>query len=207
MQALRILDHDATALADMSKEDMLQAFSNCFRITEDALVAASAIMEQWKKNGWETEDLERVAGKWLHRLRLIASGQLLPKLAVRFDGQPSMLDRFARLPVDDQRLIVNDEPIEVLTYAPGGDATKRMLPPSTIMADRLLFKQVFDKDRIRTDRQQAAWLDGERRKSHKAKPDKVGHFNLDRVRAGVTHRGEFIPLHELVAAVKALRQK
>ena len=195
-------------LAGMSKEELVKAFSDCFRITVEALVRAARIIGQWHENGWDISELQAVAGKWLHRLRLINSGQLLPELAFKLDGQPALLNMFARLHVDDQKKIVDDEPIPVATFTADNQPDTLMVPPSRLMDPRAAFhrKQVFDKDHIRNLAEQRLWLDAEKKQKRKVKPDKVNKFNLDRERGGAVHRGEFISLAELVEVVKALRK-
>lgn len=196
---------------DESKENLLRRFSDCFRVTVEALVVAAQILAKWQSRGWDITELQAVAGKWLYRLRMIQSGQLLPELAVKLDGQPALLDRFSRLHVDDQRLIIEDRAIPVGTFVnlDGKETwtTLKMLP-SELMHPKAAFqrKQVFDTDHIRSVEQQRKWLATQAATSRTPRPDKVGKFNIDRARGGATHRGEFITLAELVDVVKALRK-
>lgn len=207
MTALALVGHDddGKSLKEMDRKELLECLSKFFGVTVYGLTMAADVVGEWKSRGWEFDDeFQGVVGAWLNRLRLIHSKRLLPELAVRFYGQPSVLDKFSRYDVDDQRLIANETPIKVLSAT---DGTNRAMMPFNILRFPDIAKQVFDKDHIRDLPEQAAYLEKEKRKVNKPRPDRVGKFSIDRARGGVTHRGEFLSLAELVAAVKELRKR
>lgn len=204
--ALRVPD-DGDDLTAMDRAELVRLFSDCFGITVAALVRAAAIQAEWLRRGWELDDLAKVAGKWLHRLRLIHSGQLLPELAFRFYGQPGRLDGFARLPVDDQRRIIDDVPLPVVVKVEGNAVTDvRTVPPSALVLAPGQFKQVFALDHIRDQREQVLWLEDQQRKAQRAGPARAGELTIDYVQQGAKCGNRFIPLCDLLTAVRELKK-
>jgi hypothetical protein len=203
---LALIQPDARPLADLSKEEILQAFGECFGLSLQFLLRSAELYREWCRRGWPTDPLEAIAKAELHKIRLISSGQLDAELALLLSGRPGLLRQLSRFPIDEQRKIAKDEPVEYLTINERGQRDVLMVRPSLVFDATDQRKQLFDTDRIRTLEQQSLWLDRERKRKATPKPDKVGKFNLDRARGGATHRGEFITLAELLEVVKALRK-
>jgi hypothetical protein len=115
-----------------------------------------------------------------------------------------LLNVITSLPIPDQERLAAGEPVKMLTYGMGNQLTHRMADPRDLTPAQV--RQVFDRGSIRNEGEQATWLDHLRAKASKPLPKAVGEMHLDKERGGVTVGRKFIPLADLVAAVKALRR-
>ena len=190
-------------------EELKERLVGALAVTAQKFVEVGEILRELDDLGADTSDLKMW---WIHYVRKVAYGQLLPGLVVRYFGNRKLLGIAASLPLHEQRLLASGEGVKLLTYSPDGQLALPDGKPNNLMVQPLdmtkdQLRQAFASDHIRSLEEQAAWLADKRTKAKGPKPEKVGKFNVDRARGGATHRGEFITLDELLAVVRELRQK
>ncbi len=202
MTALTVMATESSGLdlKAMSTDDLKGALLECLRITARALRDAAFIVHELEERG---EDLDALKMSWMKWLRLIAHGQVSADAVARFAGKVTLLDAVGGLPLPDQDRLAGGEPVRLLVYTTDGKPTHRMADPRDLTPDQI--RQVFDKRCIRNEAAQALYLDDKRQKAARAVPSAVGELKIDRERSGVMHGRKFIPLADLVAAVKALQ--
>lgn len=132
---------------------------------------------------------------------------MIAKLAYAFRGAAVWLNKFERYTTEEQRIIAEDKAVEVLTFT---DGEKDIIPlkPSLIVERKELAAQVFDKDGIRDLSEQAAYIEGEKRKAALARalPSSVGAMKLDRVAKTGKCGGHLFTLADFKAIVRELEK-
>lgn len=191
---------DPNELVHKTTDELKAALADCLRVTVDGLRMAAVYVRELESRG---EDLAALKVSMMKYLRLIAYGQMLPEVVVRYAGQPLLLNIIGSLPVPDQGRLAAGDSVKMVTYTSDGQLTHRMVDPRELHPAQM--RQVFDKGSIRSESEQVVWLDADRAKRRCEVPKAVGELHIDRDRGGVTHCRKFIPLADLVAAVKALR--
>lgn len=99
-----------TALQDeihgMTTEELRNEFRSGLRLSIDHLTRLALILTELESRG---EKIQGVNIGLLSLLRSIAKGQLLAETVVTFASKPTVMRRVGKMPVDEQRRIVEDE--------------------------------------------------------------------------------------------------
>jgi hypothetical protein len=206
MNAELIAPNDTDARLDaMTDEELMREFVRCISVTVEGIRSAAAVVLRWESRGYDISGLQ--GGRLPQWVRLVAHNKLLPEIILMFSGQPSLINRFAGYPKSDQQKIVENEPIKVLTYAPNGELSDKMLPVAQVLEQPAIRKQVIARDHIRNEVEQSAWLSAATAEARRARvPDKIGELKIDKDNGGVWFKRTFIPLADLAAAVRALQK-
>jgi hypothetical protein len=147
------------------------------------------------------EDLSDLRIGLLGYLRRIACGQVLPEVVVRFAEYPLLIQRVSVLPLQDQQKLAAGEPVLLSVFGPDGAITRRMVDPIRMTREQIV--QVFAKDRIRSEGEQALLLEDRRlRPAPKAKS--LGRVRADRERGGLVLGRTFVETAEVVCALAEL---
>lgn len=187
--------------AGMTDEQLDAELSRCLRVTAEDMKRLAGILREKENRG---HDISAFRMCPIHSLRLIASGQLLPEILVAFIGQPSLVRAIGSLPISDQERIARGEPLKLVVFGSGGQTDTRMVAPRLLGSKEI--KQLFDRDHIRDEAEQAMYLDRQRQKQIRKAPDRVGVMRIDKERGGVTVGNHFISEGDLASALKALRK-
>jgi hypothetical protein len=186
----------------MTTEELKESLARAFEVTARDLLRCACLLHVLEERGEDVSDL-RLGGMMTH-LKRIAGGQLLPEVVVRFSGRPSLVSVIGSLPLDDQRRFSEGTLVPLLVYAPDGTRTVRQADPLNMTARQV--RQAFARDHVRTEAEQALLLDDRRERASLPVPEEIGALKIDRERGGVTVGRRFIPLKDLVEAVKALQR-
>lgn len=141
---------DVAALRDM----LLRAIGS----EVEHVVRISTLVRRLEEMGESLEDFP--CSTLLPWYRRVAYGQLMPEVLVQFGQHKALARRTMGLSIPEQRLIVCNGPIKVME--PGGDS--RQVPAFDLSPREL--KQVFDRDHLRTEAEQMAWIRDQQREAH-----------------------------------------
>lgn len=184
----------------MTTEDLKTALADSLGLTAKSLLRSACLVHVLEERG---EDLTGLRIGMLNHLKKIACGQLLPEVVVRFAGKPSLIAVVGNLPIDQQCRLAAGDAVQLLVYGDDGKRTIRNADP-LVMTPRQVM-QVFARDHVRNQAEQALILDERRERASLPVPAAVGKMKIDKERGGVIVGRQFIPLVDLVAAVKALQ--
>lgn len=92
-------DSHVKALAKASTEELRAELATALKLTADHLVRLAMIWAELERRGEDLSALKNGIGKYLP---MIASGAVLAETVVAFAGEPLMLSRAAKLPVEEQ---------------------------------------------------------------------------------------------------------
>ena len=90
----------------MTTEELRNEFRSGLRLSIDHLTRLALILTELESRG---EKIQGVNIGLLSLLRSIAKGQLLAETVVAFASKPTVMRRVGKMPVDEQRRIVDDE--------------------------------------------------------------------------------------------------
>lgn len=91
-------------LENESTDALKKLLSDLLGLTADNLLRLAVVVNILEERG---EDMSALKGGFLDILRKIASGQLLPDLVVLFAGEPAKIVRASKMPIPEQRKILN----------------------------------------------------------------------------------------------------
>lgn len=145
------MDELVRRYAGKTKAELIVLFRASRQAIVEQIMAAAAIVRVFDGHDWDVGQLG-VSARDLHYLRRVAYNETLPELLMsdRFAG--ALASRVARLPLPQQRDVVQDKPVEVVT-----GATCRLIRPSELTPAQVL--QVFTYDRMRTAAEQRSYLE------------------------------------------------
>lgn len=191
---------DLARLKALDAPALRAELTSALGLTSRHLLYLAAVWSELESRGEDLSDLRSGIGVYLP---LIATGQVLPDIVVRFAGQSALLRAVAALPLPEQRRLADGNPVP-LVVRQGDGYTHRMLPAYALTAAQS--RQVFGDRTIRTEAEQIALLTD--RPTGPTKPGrspKRGKFRADRER-GVILLGRK-PLHpgDLIAALADLQ--
>lgn len=189
-----------TELEALSIEQLKARLADSLRVTVGGLRDAALCVRELERRG---EDLAHLKLSLMKYLRLVAYGQTIPEVVVRFAGQPALLNTIVSLPLPDQERLAGGEPVVLVTTGPDGRLTNRMVDPRELKGKQV--GQVFGRGFIRPESEQILLIDHEKKEASRAVPKSIGDLHIDKERGGVVIGRKFVPLADLVAAVKALR--
>lgn len=139
------------ALPAMTTDQLKSRLTELLSVTAETLLELAAIVKELE---WRGEDLENLKLSMIHWLRLIANGQLLPEVVVKFQATPMVMRKIARLPIPDQRRLANGGSVDLLANEKG---ETRSVPPDAMSRDEI--EQAFATDHIRSLSEQRGVLD------------------------------------------------
>lgn len=190
----------ALDLAALSVEQLRDELVRELGFTAVSLRRQAALVQELENRG---DDLSYLKTNYVHHLRRIACGQLLPEVLIHFGGRPGLVSVIGSLPINDQRHIVDGGAVKVMMMADDGPTHKMLLPAKMT---HIQMRQVFAKDHIRDDAEQVAILDSERKIAKAPLPSRIGPMVVDKTRGGVTVGKHFVSLADLTQAVAMLRR-
>lgn len=158
-------------------------------------VYMAEVFHAMEENGDDTSLIPRSLAR---KLRALYRGSVLPDVFIHLDGR--LCSCVASLPIPQQRAMLADEPVQLLTTA--GDTLN--MPPSKLTAFQV--RQVFGHGHIRDAAEQRAWLESEHtEKLSRAAPtsDSITIVNQGK-RKGVMVGRVFVSLQELSRLVASL---
>ena len=173
-------------LLAMDVDGLKAEFANCFSVTVARIKRMAVCVTLLESKGVDVSDVPMV-----HRLRLIASGQLLADLEYKYQGRGNILNRVAGLPLKDQQRLLSDEPLEVYTLEGGQPSFRHVKPVALGFREAL---QVFAVDHIRNEAEQIAYI---RAKLPVTPPSLEPQIVVDQKRKGIIACGIFISRAEL----------
>jgi hypothetical protein len=142
---------DIGLLAEIKKASTAQLqqwLIDSLRVTAERLLYLAAIVQELEIRGENLSGMRIGMMRWL---RLIASGQLLPEVVVRYSGKQKLLERIATLPAAEQRRLIDDPTIVILAAGQPRSIDPLAIPYKAI-------DQVFADDHIRDEEEQEIWL-------------------------------------------------
>jgi hypothetical protein len=120
-------------------------------ITTETVARAAAIIGILESRG---EDLTKLKMGLVGYLRRVACGQVLPEVVAKFIGS-SVLKNVAALPVNDQKMLLETETVELASVSDGKIDTRSK---PILLLEPFESRQLFASDHIRTVNEQASWL-------------------------------------------------
>lgn len=188
-----------------SAEQILESMREGLRTTTISFIRHAAAVHVLEEKGIEVARIRAAMGPVTNYLRMIAAGNLRPSVVCRFWMNPDLIRRIGRIPGTDQKKLAAGGRVPMVVISPTGGTTVRNTDPGEMTAEQL--KQVFAKDHIRTEQEQAAWLDGQRTEAAKPVGEVFGPFKLDRIRGGAVFtgkRGDLIDRSTIAALHRAM---
>lgn len=184
---------DVRGLEKMTAAELRTELAKELGLTAQKLMRCAAIWQALEQLG---EDMSGIKDGFTFYLPHIAAGSVLPELVVAFARQPALLKRLSRLTPDDQRRMVDGEPVPFVVK-PG---ELRMLPVRCLTSRQV--KQVVGDGAIFTEREQIARLCDPPQKAKPGKAARVGRCRVDRM-AGLIFIGRsFAPISDAVGALR-----
>lgn len=135
-------------MVSSDKKQLLRELEESFRLTVHHVCKTAALVRRLEELGCEIT----IQAGILPFMRRIAYGQLLPALFVTLQGDQSLLEKSAVLPLPEQQRIADNSPLKVMTLK--GD--HRMVPP--LAMTRREISQVFARGKLRNDSEQIGFL-------------------------------------------------
>lgn len=149
---LTIAASSPARIAAMSTAELKAEFAKALEITAHQLVYLAHLWRELERRG---EDLSHLRSGLFTYMPMIANGSLDPQAVVRFAGNLTALRALANLSLKEQRRLAEDGLVEVVL--PRGDKTVvKSLTLGDMPAD--LIRQTFNRDQIRTVKEQRALL-------------------------------------------------
>lgn len=179
--------HELTLIRQSSDTQWLMSeLKECLKITVYHVIKLAAIVRRLEECGCEIE----VDFSLLPYIRKVAYEQVVPELIVSLQGDQQLLSKAASLPIPEQRMIAENKPLKVMEI--GGD--HRKVPPLSMT--RREIRQVFGRDKIRSDAEQIGWLRDEQTKA--AVHQKVqSEVLVDQKKKGIVVNGTFVSAADL----------
>lgn len=193
-----VIKVEAADIACITDKGVLRTMLlDCLTVSVETIIRIAAIVKRLEELG---DDLSDVRLSLLPQIRKVAYGQLLPGLLVAMQGRRTLLKRASAIPIPEQQDIVDGKPLKVMQA--GGD--HRMVRPLDLST--LEVKQVFGRDCIRDEAEQATWLREDERKVARRESSRED-ISVDRKRGGIVVDGRFIPAVELAGYLSQLASK
>lgn len=190
--------------AAMTAEERAKQFEHRFANLAEHLFELALLVSTMREAG---DELPSMAEDLADDLSRIAALQMIPEVYTIYgkSARRSLYNAIRALPIADQERLCHGARIEVVLKQPDGSWDKQRLSPSEMSSQQL--RQVFAGGHIRNEREQKNWLRARERAPSPPRSVKVGNLEIDRDRIGAKLGRHFIPLADLEAAVKALKQK
>lgn len=191
-------------LDGMTERQLVEELQRCCTVSVRVIVRQAACIRRLEAKG---VDLSAFKVGMVQFVFLVAYGKLLPEAVVRFMGSKRLLKALVSLSPEEQRRLSEPEArLPVVVVAPGGGYTTRMVAPADMGSEQLA--QVFGDTGIRSEAQQAAFLDGQGVKERKRKRhDEYEGIGLDRVRVMLNFKRGWLSAEVVERALRELRRK
>lgn len=175
----------------------LKALRTALSVATSSLAHAANVFHEMEAADDDVSMVDRFTAM---RLRRIYKGDVLPEVYTQFDG--TMQNAVQSMPVPQQRKMLADNPVEVVT----GDTHEVLtLPPSKLT--RFQIRQVFGRGYIRDAAEQRAWLETEKaREVQQRTPKQPAGIRVDKKKRGVWFGDTFVALKELLRLVESLTE-
>lgn len=183
----------------MSREELRRELLLSVTRTAAELVRLSWVVRLLEERG---EDLTDLRLALVPTLRLIAHGQLIPEIVVRYGHSSRLLGIARSLPIPDQKRLAEGERVPMAVQRPDGSFDQQMADPA-IMSGRQI-NQVFAAGRIRSVEEQVLLLHDRPRKPARSRRESVGRITA--VSDGLIVKGTFIPKADVIAALALMAQ-
>ena len=150
----------AAQIETMTTAELKEELANGLRVTAASLLKIALVVRELEKRG---ESLSALRLGVMPYLRLIAAGTLLPEIVVRFAGQPSLIQRLAKLPIAEQRPLASGDPVKILQRLCGDSYTLVSKDPIALTPTEA--KQVFADNHVRQEDEQRDFIKGASKKT------------------------------------------
>lgn len=192
------IESEIRSLTSLSSEDLRRELQSAALGVAQQLLRLAAIIRVLEERG---EDLSDVKVGMVRYLRRIAYGQVLPEIVTTYADYPLLLNRLTTLPLPDQERIAKGESLAVMIQTASGPDT-RLVAPMNMTAEQVY--QVFGDGRVRSDAEQASYLD-----SRSSRPTKIAikrkSARADHNRGGLVIGRSFVSLPDVLDAIAELR--
>jgi hypothetical protein len=189
-----------TENAGKSNEDLLGQFWNVFRATAHNYLQMAACLRMIKENGGDLSEPRQRLNGFFVMLERIAYGQMVADVLVRFGGKLNVAQRIATLPIEEQKQILKDG-VKLLVYAPNGGRSTMSVDPGELRKEQL--SQVFARDHIRSESEQALHLAAWRKRQQEPLPTEMHGWKLDPA-LGTARKGNVVSTREELKAILKL---
>lgn len=194
MTDLEIKSNPDRQLLRRTEEQLRNEYMIALSAAVDGFKLAAELLREMERRGADTSEMP--LSTYISR---IARGMLAPEAMLRFLGNALLLRHVARLPLEDQRRLAAGEPVALAL--PGG-ATRSVdplqLPPGEV-------RQVFAADHIRSEAEQAHWIDHRQNQAKAIVSIVVPGVRVDRrARRIVITEGTSLSVQQLMAFVSEL---
>jgi hypothetical protein len=178
----------------ISTADLKAELSRELSLTAERLMRCAQLWVVLRGRGEDLSDLKEAFALYIPQ---IAAGTVLPAVVVTFSGRPGVLRKLARLAIDDQKRILNGEPVDVVTR-PG--EVRRF--PISKLTPRLVNLVVGDGV-IRDATEQMAIVSTPPLPWKPGRPIRVGKIVVDR-EAGTVRLGRAVaPAADVIQALRS----
>ena len=151
---------DSVELQSIATEDLRRELVEAIGLTVRTVQRVAAIWAELERRG---EDLSDIRFSLAAYMPAVAAGRLLPEVVVALSGRQRTLNIVADLAIDDQRRLINGEPITLVTT----DATvQRSLDDMTFSE----ITRVIRDGQIRTEAEQRLAMDRLDRRRRQERP-------------------------------------
>jgi hypothetical protein len=189
-------------LERMSPDQLREELYRCLGFTTMGVRRAARIFKRLEDLG---EDVDKLRVSTARFLRLVANGQMLPEVLVRFAGSSVLMGHIARLPLPDQQRVCQGEPVPLVVFSAGGEVTTLQVMPENLTRAQL--RQVFALGVIADLAQQRAYLEDRRtRKTLAGRLEAVEGGTLDRARRTAFLRRGHYTVEQLRGIVRELER-
>lgn len=191
----------AQALAELetwTTDDLRAELARLLRTTASDLLRMAKVVAILESRGDDLMSLRLGMIRWL---RMIAVGQLLPEIVIRYSGKQKLLERIAMLPISDQQRMVEDPCVTIIA----DDGLPRRMDALAVPFRQL--DQVFGSGRLRGEDEQRVYLNGSKRaKKSRRKTDEFRQLKAyaDHERGGITVGKAFVSKAEALIAIGEL---
>jgi hypothetical protein len=183
----------------LSDDDLKVAFARCCGNYFESIVELAQCVQAADARGL---DLSDVRLDIYPQIRRVADGAVLPEVVTMYGWKKTVYDRIAALSIAEQKKIVQDGHVPVLVLGANGETTTRMMSPTAMRPEQL--RQVFADDHVRTDAEQAPFLDVKRIEARKQVPEAVKNYKIDKVLRKAKKGRLEITFDEIDALYKAI---
>jgi hypothetical protein len=159
----------ATASVAELREELVRQMS----FTAAHLVRLATIVAELERRG---EDLSDLRIGMMRYLRLIALGQLVPEVVIRFADSPLLLNKILTLPLSDQARLAQGEPVKMIVYR-DGKLDHLMVDPLKLVSDQV--RMVFGPGVIKDEAAQILWLEQQNMRQNAGAKKKTGRVRCD----------------------------
>lgn len=139
-------------LSRMTVEQLRAELARALKVTATHLAHLASVWRELERRG---EDLSGLRGGLWSVMPKIASGDLIPELAVKYAGYLTLLGKLTRLSLEDQRRLLDDDRVTVVDFNEG-EFVERTVAIAELRTDEV--KQVLRDHIVSPEDQRRAAL-------------------------------------------------